>query len=258
MTIGIVSQDVAGTRRVKDLVKKAYQIAHVLGKGEPLSHELAIDGTEQLNDLIEQASIEKIFALHEAEIAVPLVAGQIRYTVGPSTVSPPPDVVAVRPTEILSAYTRRDGLDLPMFVTHAKADYDSICLKTLGSAGGRSHVLYYQAAYPLGAVYVYPQPADTGTTLFLTGLAALAPFTYLEQEVDLPPGYYQYLKYALARRLCADIGLPFGDDNAEILLRCTEALVSNNIKPMPVSVTGLSGLASSTHGYNILGDTVAR
>lgn len=253
MSVGLISPNWQAVKTVKDLIRRSYQLAHVLGKGETLGHDQAIDGLEHLNDLIEQASIEKIFSLYETEIQVPLVAGQISYRIGPASASPPPDVEAVRPTEIMNAFSRRNGLDLKLFVTHAKTDYDSIINKSLTSSGW-SYAVYYQATHPAGTIYVYPSPPDTDTTLFLTVLSAVAPFSYLEEEILLPPGYSQYLKYALAKRICGDIGLPFGDDNEETLNRCETALTSNNIKPMPIATTELVGLTHSNAGYNILGD----
>lgn len=253
MTVGIIAPNLQKPKTVQDLILKSNEIAHVLGKGEAMSYDQVVDGLESLNDVIEQASIEKTFAPYQTEIIVPLVPGQVQYTIGPSTASPPPDVVAVRPAEVIAAYSRRGGLDVPVFVTHDKADYDLIADKSLQS-GWPTGSVYYQAAFPLGSIYVHPQPAESDGSLHLTVLAVLAPFTYLKEEVQVPPGYYQYLKYALAQRICADHGLPFGDENSDILERCRTALKTNNIKPFPVARTGIVGLASSSGGYDIRRD----
>ncbi len=255
MSVGISASTPIGPILVKDLIAKAYLIAHVLGKGESLSLVKALDGFESLNDLIEQATICKTFSPYQTEIAVPMQTGQLVYTVGPSTVSPPPDVTAIRPVEVLSGYSRRIGQDLPVFITHAKQDYDYIQNKNLHSLGWNG-LVYYQATYPAGTLYVYPMPGDTLTTLHLTVLANIAPFLSLEDEVSLPPGYYQYLKYDLAKRVCADHGQTFGPENADILDGCKAALEGNNLKPFPVAGTGIAGLSSWTTGYNIISDNM--
>ena len=254
MSVGIVSPNVAGPKRVIDLIQKAYRIAHVLGIGEPLTLVRAADGFDSLNDIIEQAMLEKTFAPYQTELVVPLIGNQLAYTIGPSTVSPPPHVVAVRPVEVLSAFARRDGHDLPVFVTHAKRDYDGVSNKSVLTAGW-STLVYYQASFPAGTLYVYPQPADASTTLYLTVLATIAPFSYLEEEVSVPPGYWQYLKYALAKRVCADHGMIFGPENEAIYERCEAALERNNIKPLPVAHTGLSAFSRQSSGYDIRTDS---
>lgn len=254
MSVGITSPNLQGPKRVKDLIQRSYRIAHVLGKGEGMSLVIAADGLESLNDLIEQAMIEKTFATYQTEIPIPLQAQKILYTVGPSTASPPADVIATRPTEVLSAYSRRSGRDLPLLVTHAKQDYDGVPNKNLASTGW-SGLIYYQVAYPSGNVFVYPSPADDLTTVYLTVLSVIEPYLSLDEEVSLPPGTYQYLKYALAKRVAADHAMPFGPENQEILDRCEAAFERNNIKALPVVSTGLNALSSGFSGYDIRSDT---
>lgn len=255
MSIGIASPSLEGPRTVKDLLYEAFIVAHVLGAGEVLSLVKAKPAFWKLNELIDLCNLRKTFALYQTEIAVPMQPNQITYTIGPSTASPPADIVSGRPVEVLSGYSRRNSNDLPVFVTHAKKDYDNIQLKGLQSLGWNA-LVYYQAAFPLGTIYVYPQPQDTLTTLYLTVMAQLATYSSLEEEISLPPGYYQYLKYDLGKRICADHGMIFGPENEAILTTCQEALEGNNIKPFPVAGTGLSGLSSMTTGYNIISDNV--
>lgn len=254
MSVGVTSPNVQGPRTVRDFITRAYIVAHVLGDGESLSMARAAKGFEQLNDIIEQATIEKTFALYQTEVVIPLESGVISYTIGPQTASPPATVVAARPVEVLSGFTRRQGQDLPVFVTHAKEDYDRVVSKRLTSAGWL-WAAYYQATYPSGTVYVYPVPMDTTTELHLTVLSTLDPFVSLDEEVRLPPGYSQYLKYALAQRVCADFGMQFGELNTNILTRCELALTSNNIKPFPVSTTEVGRLAAMGSGYHMQSDS---
>lgn len=254
MSVGVISPNVQRVRKVRDLIERAYGIAHVLGKGESLSLVKAADGLEQLNDIIEQTTLEKTFALYQTEVVIPLESGVTSYTIGPQASSPAPTVVASRPVEVLSGFTRRNGQDLPVFVTHAKEDYDRVLNKSLTGAGWL-WAAYYQATYPRGTVYVYPVPVDADTALHLTVLSTLSAFSSLDEEVNLPPGYYQYLKYALAHRVCADFGMTFGDANANILTRCELALTGNNTKPFPVALTEVGRLASVGSGYHIQSDS---
>jgi hypothetical protein len=250
---GIAFPNLQGPLKVKDLLVEAYLIAHILGGGESLSLVKAASAFRALNDIIERATLKKTFSHYQAEIEIPLQANVNTYTVGPSSAMPAPTVTAARPVELLSAFARRDGHDLPVFVTHAKGDYDAVPSKSLTTQGWHA-LLYYQATYPAGTLYLYPVPADSRSTLHVTVLANVAPFTHLEEDVSLPPGYTQYLKYSLAKQLAASHGMPFGVENDTILQEVREALESNNIKPFPVAGSGLVALASYGSAYDIRSD----
>jgi hypothetical protein len=250
---GVAFPNLQGPLKVKDLLAEAYLIAHILGGGESLSLVKAASAFRALNDIIERATLQKTFAHYQAEVQIPLQANVNSYTIGPASASPAPTVTAARPVEILSAFARRDGHDLTVFVTHDPSDYNSIPNKSLTTQGWHA-LLYYQATYPAGTLYLYPVPVDQVTTLHITVLANVAPFIHLEENVSLPPGYTQYLKYALAKQLSASHGMPFGPENDTILMEVREALESNNIKPFPVAGSGLVALASCGSGYDIRSD----
>lgn len=255
MSVGVISPHVGGPYQVKHLIVDAYKIARVLGRGETLSLVLCGDAFGPLNDLIERMMLKKTFSPYQEEIEVPLVGNQVSYRIGPSTVSPPPDVEAARPTEVISAYARRNNRDVPVFVTHAKEDYDRISLKGQQS-NSWSLMVYYQAAHPAGKIFAWPTPSDGSSTLFLTAMYALQTFNNLDEEVSLHPGYRMYFKYALAQLLAARTGLAFGDDNKEILAESKEALQTNNIKAMPVISSGIAGLGCAAGGgYDIYSDS---
>lgn len=258
MTIGISVSSVGQPRSVRDLILRSFRIAHILGHGEPLGTPEAGEAFYQLNDLIEQANTNKLFAVYQTEITIPLASAKVSYTVGPTTASPMPDVITVRPVEILSAFTRRNGVDYPVFVSHDKADYDRVVLKGL-TIEGWSSAIYYQAGYPAGTIFVYPVPLNTDTTLYVTVQASVTPFTALEDEVIMPPMYFSWLQYKLAERLCPEYGQTWSKENIAILAEVEDVLTTNNIKPMPVSDTGLVGLSSGrVSSYNVYSDSYIR
>lgn len=245
-------------RTVSDLINKAFRIAHVMGQGESLSSVRAGEAFYLLNDIIEQANIQKLFAPYSVDLTIPLTGNKTSYTVGPSTASPVPDVIASRPLEVLSGYTRRGNMDFPVFVTHAKEDYDRIVLKTLSLAGW-AYGIFYQTSYPAGTIYVYPVPADGQTELHLNVLAQIAPFTDLRDPIDLPPAYYSWLQYKLAYRICPEYGMPWTPQNQDILDEVTEAVKSQNAKPFPVANLGMGSLGQSGgtgYGYSAYSDSI--
>ena len=255
MSIGLQTPSVLTPKTVRDLLMKAFRTARILGVGERLEHGEAVDAFDLLNGLIEQANLDKLFALYQTDVTVPIQANVTTYTIGPSTVSPPPTITATRPVEILAAMARRNGVDFPVFVTHQRAEYDAIRVKGVTIAGW-PQVIYYEASYPAGTLYTYPVISDGNTTLYLTVSSPVALFEGLDEEVDLPPLYATWLQYALAKRLCPEYGMGWTPESDDILTDVAATLKGNNIKPFPMARTGLSSLTSTPSTYDVFSDSV--
>lgn len=245
MAIGLSNSTFTAPRTVFDLIVGAYQVAKILGDGEPLAQVVANKAGYRLNDIIQQASIEKLFASYETDIQIPLQPFKSEYTIGGAG----SDVTAARPVEIIAGYVRRQGIDYPVAVSHSKIDYDGLRNKGEQSGGWPSFV-YYQAAFPDGKLYLYPTPSDSASTLTLTINAEIAPYSALSDLVLLPPTYYAWLEYKLASRLAPDYGQIWSVENQTILDNIEGALIRNNIKPAPrigVEVVRLSSSESRGH-----------
>lgn len=236
---------------VRDLITKGFKSCHIIGAGEELDAEEMTDALDDLNGIIEQANIDKLFGYFETTLSFPTQSNKIAYTIGPTSTTP--DIIHVRPVEIMGGYSRRDQSDNPIFV-RAKADYDQLNLKSV-AAGGWVQIVYYQAAWPKATLYIWPKPSDALTTVFLSVMAEVAPFATIEDEVSLPPGYRTWLQLKLAKRVAPGYGAQFTDKMEENLLDIESSIKSNNIKPMPVSSTGLTSLASGGGGrYDVMSD----
>lgn len=237
---------------VRDLLEKSFRTIHVLGAGEPMTDDEATDALDHLNGVLEQANIDKLMGSYQTDVVVPMVGSQTSYTIGPTSSSP--NVIAPRPVEILSAFSRRATIDLPIFVG-SKQDYTQIPKKDIGIAGWKSMV-YYEATFPKGTLYVYPVPLDTLTTVHLTVMAEIAAFTTIDDVVSMPPGYRVWLQYKTAMRLAPEYGMTFTVDMISNLLDAESALKRNNIKPMPVAKTGLVSMSGAKSGaYDIYSDS---
>ena len=122
---------------VRDLIARAFRFAHITGDGEDPVDTEANDALLVLNELIEQTQIDKLLAFFQTTIIVPFVPNQVSYTIGPSSTAP--DIVAPRPVSLLSGFTRRGNVDLPLFIA-SKQDYDSIQVKNITIAGWQQTV----------------------------------------------------------------------------------------------------------------------
>lgn len=257
MSVLVSVSNIGQPRTVRDLILRSFRIAKILGQGEALGTPAAAEAFYQLNDLVDQANIDKLFTVYRTTLSFPLVENQVSYTIGPYSVSPVPDVLSSRPVEIFSAYVRRQQTDYPCLVTHQQEDYDRIRLKSLAIAG-YSTVVYYQTSYPAGTVYTYPVVSDSDSTLFLNVSAQLSPFSTLEEEILIPPVYFSWLQYKLAERLSPEYGQVWSEENIKILGEVESTLKRNNIKPSPLVSTGIAGLSSMRGDtYNIYTDASA-
>lgn len=236
---------------VRDLIAKAFVTARIFGVSEPIPTNEAADAFDLLNGILEQGNLDKLLSYYETEIVFSMIPNKLSYTIGPA--SSAPDVTAVRPVEILSAFSRRNNIDLPMRVSHQKADYDQIRLKTLSIAGWEEFV-YYQASFPAGVCYFYMQPKDGISEVHLTVKSDLTAFVSLDDTVSMPPGYRTWLQYKLASRLSPEHGLTFPEALQAILIETESALQRNNVKPLPIISSDLSAISSGNHSYNVYAD----
>ena len=237
---------------VRDLLEKSFRTIHALGAGEHMTDEESTDALDVLNGVLEQANIDKLIGSYQTDLVVPMIGNKVSYTIGPASTTP--DVTATRPVEILGGFSRRSSIDFPILVS-AKEDYNRIVNKTIGIAGWELMV-YYEAQFPKGVLYVYPVPLDTLTTIYLSVINAIAQFATLDDVVSMPPGYRIWLQYKTAKRLAPEYGMTFTQDMQDNLMDAEAALKRNNIKPMGVAGTGLSTLSQLRSGsYNIYTDT---
>jgi hypothetical protein len=240
---------------VRDLLTKSFLTIRVLGAGEAMSADEASDALDILNEVIEQSNIDKLASYYQTDLTIPLQGNKASYTIGPA--SSTPDVTATRPVEILSAYARRGNIDLPTFVG-SKQDWNLISKKDISIAAWEM-MLYYEAQFPKGVLYLFPVPLDTLTTVYLTVNNAISTFSTLDDVVSFPPGYRKWLRYKVALNLCPEYGMTFGTDNFNILYDAESALKRNNSKPMPVAGTGLTSLTKQPSGaYNVYSDSTRR
>ena len=117
-----------------------------------------------------------------------------------------------RPLTIESAFVRvtttsngapiyGGGLDYPVAVFSLE-EYESIGLKQLNGPWPKG--VYYQASELLGTIYVWPNPAQGEMHLF--AYTQFRTFTSQVDNIELPPGYINALRWCLAERLMPMFG----------------------------------------------------
>lgn len=133
------------------------------------------------------------------------------------TFTTPGDINIPCPLRISSAYTRimgtgNQGLDYWIDCQQSMDRYNELGYK--GVPGPWPTMLAYQRTFPLGTIWVYPNPTQAGEVHLFTDLI-FSEFTTTTQNVNLPQGYTRALKKLLALELCPS----YGKDPGAMLLR---------------------------------------
>lgn len=123
-------------------------------------------------------------------------------TLFPVTYTTPGDIPIARPLRIINGFTRLttsgiSQVDYPMQPISVD-QWSAIGLKN--QPGPWPKVVYYDAAYPLGTLYFFPNPSQGGEVHLWTDML-FSDYPTLNTPINLPQGYERFLKVALAIEL---------------------------------------------------------
>lgn len=222
---------------VNSIVSRAMRLSGNLGTGETMDAAEAADGMEALNSMLDAWALEKLMLFKFDTLTFTPTASS--FTIGPTG-----NLVTVRPIEILSAYRKSGGVDLPVQIL-SREQYESILLKELSN---KVQALYYKPEYPNGRVFVWP--VATNEPLFLSLQQPITGFTSTADAIVLPPGYEEALTFNLAVLLCAE----YNKDASRAVVRQamnTKRLIKtvNNEVPMLSVDPALDGSASAVQWW---------
>lgn len=128
---------------------------------------------------------------------LPLDAVQMIYSSAPLATFSPTKPRQTMPPVPASA------VDFQLTTILAYEDYSRIALKGIEAF---PRYAFYDPAFELGRLYVWPQPAAGAFQIHVLVTAHLESVSSLAQELNLPPEYQAALMYNLAVRLTHDIG----------------------------------------------------
>jgi hypothetical protein len=140
-----------------------------------------------------------------------------------------------------------DTLDYPLTPYRNRAEYDAEPLKTQTQLWPLKFL--YEPSWPLGLLTWWPKP----TTAAVVNLRLLLPLVgalTADTVLDFPPGYSEYWKYSLAKRLC----IPYRKKaSAELLdaLREARGIVFRNNEEAPSPAKLDSWAGGSGGAFNI-------
>jgi hypothetical protein len=182
-----------------DLIYSALRIAGILrGPDRTPSDSEINDALKVLNSLLDSWSIERLLIWSFQRNLYPLTASKQDYSIAPGLALP--DWDAVRPVRIEMAglFLTDTGLELPVRVLTVER-WKEIPLKSVASTLPLR--LYYEAAFPVGIVHVYPVPTIANQMVLYAWPQVLAQVETADAVMFLPPAYQRCLEYNLAKEL---------------------------------------------------------
>lgn len=176
-----------------DLITSSAIKLGAIESGEALTADEANDSLDVLNSILDYWAINKLLVYQLVQNSYTWPASTTSRTIGSGG-----NFNATRPTRIEEGTFFRDSsIDYPVRIVRDRAVYDSLPLKT---DEGTPEILFYDTAYPLGTLYVYPVPAQS-LSLYLNTWQKLQSFSALTTDLALPPGYQWMIENNLAVHL---------------------------------------------------------
>lgn len=223
-----------------ELVGGALRVVTSVTPGESVDGTEAANALVVLNRMLRSWSAKELMLPFRTLEQFTLTVGQASYTIGPSA-----NFNTVRPDYVTGAYRRdANSVDYPIQII-PKERYNDIRIK---NQSGLPWMLYYDAQYPNGIIYLWPAEIQADT-LFLESQKPIAQFTTLQTSMNLPGEYEEAIVYLLAQRLAPEYGVSITPDIAELIKEAADFIRRKNTKTM---LAGFDPILGRPMPYNIV------
>lgn len=206
-------------RTAGEIAQRALIRSGVIAAGEtPTAAEIS-DAVTTLGDMLDSWSLERLLVFGSVELQIP-IAGLPRLTIGPSG-----DLVAERPGSVLTGFVRTAGRDQPLQLASPEF-MDGIRRKDMQCD---AYWMSYEGAMPDGVLQLWPVP-DAGV-LHLRVTQPIVRIEDVNDELELPPGWFHALVLNLAVYLCEEYGFAVTPTLATTAQNAKGAIKRPNIQP---------------------------
>lgn len=207
----------------RDSIKRAMRLLGVYSIGEDPSDDEAQDGLTTLNAMLDEFANDKLVIYAPSLDSISWTAGLPSYTVGPSGA-----FITPRPVTALdSSYFEIAGVSYPL-TSITVDEYNSLAVKNLQS--GFPKYIWINPTFPNAAVTLYPTPTTTGT-LRLWSNKQIINIATLDTELELPPGYKNFIDYNLAEQMAPEYEVPVPPAVARRAALTRKTLARTNFVP---------------------------
>ena len=241
-----------------DICTDALALIGVAAEGQDPDAATANLALRFLNRMLAQWARKRWLNYHLLDIAC---VGQNTpgLTVGPGGAFNTP-----RPDRIESAYLRlgmTTGLsgqaDYPLSVMQSREDYARVMLKSMAAWPA---AVFYDAAYPVGTLYVWPVCSQAYEVHILVKDSSALNLPALSAIVTMPPEYEEAMVYNLAGHLTAPFGRELPREIPAMASAALNTLRQANVQVpmlgMPAGVRGGSRLGGGYGGAFAASSTV--
>lgn len=209
---------------VSKLVNLALKDAGVIGSGQTAEAEDAATALDTLNQMLAQWRTSQLEVYALQNLIIPIVTNKMSYTVGPGG-----DLDVERPHSVSFAAwrngTNQSDLLYPLRLMKTLESWQRITIQPLTNWPSS---LLYEPTYPLGTVYIWPQPS--WGQIELTVKAFLPSNVVIGDDIMLPPEYDLPIRFNLAKLLCSAFGSPLRPDIAQIAASSLRTLKRANTR----------------------------
>lgn len=233
---------------VLELITDSLLVCQVLAAGDAPEAGQAQQALRFLNRLLASWRTDRLLVYGIDRQVFATVASTGTYTLGPGgtwNTTPLYGASVARPVRVERAgfvdNSQTPALEIPLrpLVTD---EYQAIHLK--GTTSVWPLWFYYDLAYPLGTVTLWPVPT-VSRQIALYLWRPLTQFASLAADVEFPPGYEEALVYSLADRLAPTYGMTLGVRTLQLVIETKAAIQSLNSEAPLMSV---DPLVFSGHG----------
>lgn len=208
-----------------DIINQALKDIEVIGEAETASSETLADALTALNQMLALWAVDGMYVYAQTETSF-TPNGALSYTVGTGGV-----VNIARQNQIDYAYWRSGDVDYPIRLLNTFEEYQSIGYKTIGT---QPEWAYYLPSYPLGVLYLFPQPS-TGTVK-LTTRVEFPVVAAAANTLSIPPEFEMVVRYSLAELLSINMTKNLRPDIAAMAIKTRKIMKRNNLKIKPLDI----------------------
>jgi len=235
-----------------DLCESALKEIGALAASETAPAGEANDALAQLNRFIDVLATEPGSIFYRTRTLATLTANQASFTVGTGGNINIPRPVFIHHVNYVDT-TPSPDVEIPLGDGLTEDEYAGLVVKALTST--RPSRWYYSPTYPLGTLYPWPIPSDSGLQWAVYHSSAVSQFAALGDTVSLPPAYEEMLVKNLAVLLAPQ----FEKQPSPLTLKAAVESLSNirraNTRRSEMSFEAASLISGGGGFYDIRTDT---
>lgn len=174
---------------IQEFINSTLRLIRVLDSGEVPTATESNDALVALNQLIGSWSAAGVPIYQESKDTIALSGASIY-------------PLSFRPVKINAVHVSNGGVTFPAAIVPSQ---QWVLPKDRTATSKFAKEVYYDGTFPNGNIYVWPN-VTSGSTMEIFSLKPLAQFASLSDTINLPPGYEQALRFALAGVLAPEYG----------------------------------------------------